>query len=140
MMQAGSSVLTSLLGVPNFLLYMVVGTALLTLFVITYIKITAHDEIALVREGNVTASIALSGTIIGFVIPLAKAIAQATSIPDMLVWGIAAFIVQLLAYGLARWLIPDLSNKIASNMASAGTMLASISICSGMLNAAAMSL
>lgn len=68
MMQAGSGVLTSLLGVPNFLLYMVVGAALLALFMLVYVKVTAHDELALIREGNLTASVALSGTMIGFVI------------------------------------------------------------------------
>lgn len=140
MMQAGSGLLSSLLGIPYFLLYMVVGAALLALFVMVYIRCTAHDEIALIREGNWTAAIALSGTVIGFAIPLAKAIQQATSIPDMLVWGLAAFVVQLLAYGVARFMVPDLSAKISNNMASAGTLVAAVSITSGMLNAAAMSL
>lgn len=140
MMTTGSLLLSSLLGIPAFLLYMVVGTALLAIFVLVYMRCTAHDEIALIREGNMTAAIALSGTIIGFVIPLSKAIAQATSIPDMLVWGIAAFIVQLLAYAMARLVVPDLTAKIANNMAAAGIMLAGCSIASGMLNAAAMSL
>lgn len=140
MMQAGSGVLTSLLGVPNFLLYMVVGAALLALFMLVYVKVTAHDELALIREGNLTASVALSGTMIGFVIPLAKAIAQAVSIPDMLIWGIAAFVVQLLAYGIIRVMVPGLTAKIESNTLAAGTLLAAGSIASGMLNAAAMTL
>jgi putative membrane protein len=140
MMQAGSGVLTSLLGVPNFLLYMVVGAALLALFMLVYVKITAHDELALIREGNLTASVALSGTMIGFVIPLAKAIAQAVSIPDMLIWGLAAFVVQLLAYVVIRTMVPGLTAKIESNTLAAGTLLAAGSIASGMLNAAAMTL
>jgi putative membrane protein len=140
MMEAGSSVLTSLLGIPHFLLYLAVGTALLALFVLAYMKITPHDELALIREGNMTASVALSGTIIGFVIPLSKSIAQATSIPDMLVWGLAAFVVQLVAFAVIRVLIPDLPAKIQSNTLAAGMLLAAGSIASGMLNAAAMSL
>jgi putative membrane protein len=140
MMQAGSALMSSLLGLPSFLLYMAVGTALVALFIFVYTRITPHDEFALIREGNWTASIAVSGTIIGFVIPLSKATAQATSIPDLLVWGFAAFIVQLLAYGLARLVVRDLGDGIKSNKASAGTLLAGISIASGLLNAAAMSL
>jgi putative membrane protein len=140
MMQAGSALLSSLLGLPSFLLYMAVAAALVALFVYVYTRITPYDEIALIREGNWTASISLSGSIIGFVIPLAKAIAQATSIPDMLVWGFAAFVIQLLAYVLARIMLPGLGEKIKSNTAAAGTLLAGISIASGMLNAAAMSL
>lgn len=138
MLQAGSGVLSSLLGVPNFILYVLVGSALLAIFVVVYVRCTAHDEWALIRQGNLTASIALSGTMIGFVIPLSKAIAQASSIPDLLVWGMAAFVVQLAAYGVARLLVPDLSAKIESNTAAAGTILAGVSITSGMLNAAAM--
>lgn len=140
MMQAGSGVLTSLLGIPSFLLYMVVGAAILALFVFVYTRITPHDEIVMIRAGNWTAAIALSGTVIGFVIPLAKAISQATSIPDLLVWGFAAFVVQLAAYFLLRLTFPDLSKNIESNTAAAGTILAGFSIASGMLNAAAMSL
>lgn len=140
MMEAGSNVLTSLLGIPHFLLYLAVGIALLALFVLAYMQITPHDELALIREGNMTASVALSGTLIGFAIPLAKSIAQATSIPDMLIWGLAAFVVQLIAFVLIRVLIPDLSARIQSNTLAAGTLLAAGSIASGMLNAAAMSL
>ncbi|MCA0401018.1 MAG: DUF350 domain-containing protein [Proteobacteria bacterium] len=140
MMHAGAGLLSSLLGIPWFLLYMVVGAALLALFLMVYIRFTAHDEVGLIREGNATAAIALGGTMLGFVIPLAKAIQQATSIPDMLVWGLAAFVVQLIAYAAARLMVPDLSGKIGSNMIAAGIFLAAVSIASGMLNAAAMSL
>lgn len=140
MMEAGSVVMTSLLGVPHFFLYLVVAVALLALFLVAYIKITTHDELALIREGNITASVALSGTMIGFVIPLAKAMAQAVSIPDMLIWGFAAFVVQLLAYVLIRVMVPGLTEKIESNTLAAGTLLAAGSIASGLLNAAAMSI
>lgn len=140
MMQAGSGVLTSLLGVPNFLLYMAVGAALLALFMMVYIKITAHDELALIREGNLTASVALSGTMIGFVIPLSKSMAQAASVPDMVIWGFLAFSVQLLAYFIIRMMVPGLTQKIESNTLAAGMVLAAGSIACGLLNAAAMSL
>ena len=140
MMQAGSGVLTSLLGVPNFLLYMAVGAALLALFMMVYIKITTHDELALIREGNLTASVALSGTMIGFVIPLSKSMAQAASVPDMVIWGALAFSVQLLAYFVVRMMVPGLTQKIESNTLAAGMLLAAGSIACGLLNAAAMSL
>lgn len=58
----------------------------------------------------------------------------------MLIWGIAAFVVQLLAYGIIRVMVPGLTAKIESNTLAAGTLLAAGSIASGMLNAAAMTL
>jgi putative membrane protein len=140
MMQAGSGLVASALGIPFFLLYIVLGAAILVMFVFVYSRITAHDELALIREGNATAAIALTGTIIGFTIPLAKAIAQAGNIGDMLLWGFAAFIVQLVAYMMVRLMIPDLSAKIASNMHAAGILLAGCSIACGLVNAAAMTI
>lgn len=140
MFQAGSGVMTSLLGIPYFLLYFAVGAAIMALFVVVYIRVTRHDELALIRAGNFTASIALSGTIIGFAIPLSKALAQAVSIPDLLVWAFAAFIIQLLTYGILRLLMRDLTKMIEANTAAAGVLLAAGSIASGMVNAAAMSL
>ena len=140
MFQAGSGVMSSLLGIPYFLLYFAVGAAIMALFIIVYIRVTPHDEFALIRTGNFTASIALSGTTIGFAIPLSKALAQAVSIPDLLIWAFAAFIVQLLTYGTLRLLMRDLTKMIETNTAAAGTFLAAGSIASGMVNAAAMSL
>lgn len=126
-------------GLPHFILYFVVAAALLTIFVIVYMRLTAHDEIRLIREGNVAAAVALGGSLIGFVLPLSKAVAQAVSIPDMLVWGIAAFVVQLLAYLVCRFMVPDLSAKVAAGQIAAGVMVASVSLGAGLLNAASMS-
>lgn len=126
-------------GLPHFILYFVVAAALLTIFVLVYMRLTAHDEIRLIREGNVAAAVALGGSLIGFVLPLSKAVAQAVSIPDMLVWGIAAFVVQLLAYLVCRFMVPDLSAKVAAGQIAAGVMVASVSLGAGLLNAASMS-
>jgi putative membrane protein len=126
-------------GLPHFILYFLVAAALLTLFVLVYIRLTAHDEIGLIREGNVAAALALGGSLIGFVLPLSKAIAQAVSIPDMLVWGFAAFVVQLLAYLVCRFIVPDLSAKVGAGNVAAGITVASVSLGAGLLNAASMS-
>ena len=89
-------------------------------------------------NGLLTA-VALGGSLIGFVLPLSKAVAQAVSIPDMLVWGIAAFVVQLLAYLVCRFMVPDLSAKVGAGQMAAGVTVASVSLGAGLLNAASMS-
>ena len=48
--------------------------ALLAIFAAIYVRVTPYNEIALIREGNMAASISLSGALIGFVLPLASAI------------------------------------------------------------------
>ena len=56
--------------------------ALIAAFAAIYLRLTAHDEIALIRSGNLSAAVALGGNLVGFSVPLEKAIAQASSIPD----------------------------------------------------------
>ncbi len=128
----------SLAGIPNFFLYSAIGVTLTFVFAVIYIRITGHDEVKLIREGNASAALALGGSLIGFAMPLSKAIAQASSVPDCVLWGFMALIVQLLAYALARAVIPDLSRKIETNTMAAAIVLASISIVAGQINAASM--
>ncbi|CAN1564813.1 COG3766 Predicted membrane protein [Rhabdaerophilaceae bacterium] len=127
-------------GLPHFILYFVVAIALLAIFVTVYFRLTAHDELRLIRDGNLAAVLALGGSMVGFVLPLSKSVAQATSIPDMLIWGFAAFIVQILSYLVCRILVPGLSEKIDNGQAATGLLIATVAISAGLLNAASMSL
>ncbi|MEZ2406340.1 putative membrane protein [Bosea sp. OAE752] len=127
-------------GLPAFLLYFVVGAALIAAFAVIYLRMTAHDEIALIRGGNLSAAIALGGNLIGFTVPLEKAISQASSIPDCVLWAVAAMLVQFAAYGLARIVIPELSRKIAEDRLPSAGMLAVIAVISGTLAAASMTI
>ncbi|PTM42945.1 DUF350 domain-containing protein [Bosea sp. 124] len=128
----------SMAGLPAFLLYFALGVALIACFTAIYLRLTAHDEIALIRGGNLSAAVALGGNVTGFSIPLEKAIAQASSIPDLVLWAIAAMVIQFGAYALARILIPDLSRKIEEDRLPSAAMLAVIAVISGTLAAASM--
>lgn len=132
--------LSSLIGLPHFALYLVVALAILAFFLLAYIAITPHDELALIRDGNVSAALALSGAMIGFVLPLSKSVAQAGNIIDVLVWGFAAFIVQLLVFRVVRVFLPDLSARIQSGNVAAGIVIGGAALACGLLNAAAMSM
>ncbi len=125
-------------GLPAFLLYFAVGAALIAAFTAVYLKLTAHDEIALIRAGNLSAAVALGGNVTGFSIPLEKAISQASSIPDCVLWAVAAMLIQFAAYGIARILIPELSRKIEEDRLPSAAMLAVIAVISGTLAAASM--
>lgn len=128
----------SMAGLPAFLLYFVVGTALIAGFAVIYQRLTAHDEIALIRAGNVSAVIAFGGNVLGFSIPLEKAIEQAATIPDLVLWAVAAMLIQLGAYGLVRWLVPDLSRRIEENHIAAASLLAVVALICGTLAGASM--
>ena len=128
----------SISGLPAFALYFVVSVALVALFLVIYLRITPYREIALIRQGNVAAALSLSGTIMGFVIPLAHAIAQSVSLPDMLLWGGIALLVQLLVFMVATRVIPGIGKDIAEGKIAQGTFLGALSLAAGILNAACM--
>ena len=130
--------LQSLAGLPTFLAYFAVAVALLTLFGMAYIFITPYREIQLIRQGNVAAALGLGGALLGFVLPLASAIAHSVSLLDMAVWGLIALLVQLLVYRVACGLAPELVQDIPAGKVAAGTFVATLSVVTGILNAACM--
>lgn len=127
-------------GLPNFVIYLVVGVVLTLLFAAIYTRLTGHDELGLIRAHNTSAAVAFGGNLIGFVIPLNKAISQASSVPDCILWATVALVVQLAIYGVARFLVPGLSKNIEDNVMASAILLASVSVVGGMLNAASMTL
>jgi putative membrane protein len=130
--------MSSVSGIPAFLLYFGLGGVLTICFALVYSRLTAHDELALIRQGNMAAAIALGGNLLGFSIPLDKAIAQAIGLLDCLVWAGVALAVQAAIYVCVRMLIPELSAKIEQNNTAAALFLGLVAIAGGMLNAAAM--
>src|SRR5581483_4380042 len=73
---AVGAVVASLSTFPNFAGYFVAGSVLIALFLLCYVNLTPHREIALIRAGNNAAATALAGGLLGFVIPLASVIAH----------------------------------------------------------------
>jgi putative membrane protein len=128
----------SLAGLPAFALYMVSSLALLMLFIVIYIRITPYREFALIREGNAAAAASLSGTIIGFVIPLAYAVIQSANLVDMALWGVIALVVQLIVFFCVTRIIPGIARDIPAGKVAPGVLLGSLSVATGILNAACM--
>ena len=129
---------TSITGLPPFLLYFAIGALLIFIFAVIYQRLTRHDEMALVRQGNLAAALALGGNVAGFSIPVDRSVSQAAHIPDLLLWAVIAAFVQFLVYQLMRFLIADISGEIERNNVAAGALLGTVAVVSGFLNAAAM--
>lgn len=81
-------------------------------FLFIYSKITPHNEWQLIKNNNTAASLAFSGTLLGYVIPLSSAAINSVSIPDYFAWGGIALVIQLLIYGCVRLYMPTLSEKL----------------------------
>jgi len=127
-----------LAGLPAFLLYFALGLLLLAAFLAIYIAVTPYKEIALIREGNAAAAISLGGAIIGYVLPLSRAIAQSVSVVDMLAWGAVALVAQVVVYFVVARAVPRFPEAIRAGRVSAATFLAALAVAVGLLNAAAM--
>lgn len=121
-----------------FLAYFGAGLGILVFAVIVVALITPHRDITLIRQGNVAASTAFGGTLIGLALPLHAAITHSVSLVDAALWGVVAAAVQVIAYLLARAVVGGISRQITENVSAAGIFAASTSIAVGLINAAAM--
>lgn len=125
--------------VPHFLGYFMSAMALSAAFLFVYSRLTPHREFELIGQGNSAAAIQLTGTFIGFAIPVAVVIGNSVSIADMVLWGIVAAIVQLAVFVvIARFLFKKISDKIAENCVASGQFVGGISVGVGILQAACM--
>jgi putative membrane protein len=132
-------VFDSFAGFDAFLVYLGVSLALLSLFIAIYIRVTPYREIALIREGNMAAAFSLSGSILGFIVPLASAVQHSVGIVDMAIWGVIAMVVQILAFVVVKLLIPSITQDIPAGKQAQGFFLGALSLGVGLLNGACMS-
>ena len=127
-----------LASLTSFALYFVASVGLGGAFMLVYTWITPYAEAKLIADGNRAAAISLVGAGLGFVIPLASAIAHSLDIIDMVLWGVVAMTVQLALYLLVRVAVPGLVAAINADRGSVAIALAGLSLGVGLLNAACM--
>ncbi len=125
-------------GLPVLLLQMAVTLVLLAAGVVVYTRITPFDEARLVADGNPAGGLTLGGSIVALAIPLAATLATSTVILDIILWGVVAVILQLVAFAVATLLIRDLRGKIEGGNVASATTLVGIQIGVALINAAAM--
>jgi putative membrane protein len=126
-------------GALSFALAFLAAGGFTLMFKALYRLITPHDEGKLIREGNVAAAIALGGAVVGYVIPLASALAHTESLPEFIAWALLAGVIQILAFWIVRRIVlPDISARIERGEVAAALYLLTISLAVGILNAACM--
>lgn len=122
----------------DFLAFFGVAAGLTIIFVLVYWQTTRHNEIALIKNNSIPAAIAFAGAVIGFALPLASVMLHALSLLDLVLWGVVAMIVQIVAYFLVRMPMPRVSQRIEEGEIAAGIWLGAVSFVAGILNAASM--
>lgn len=123
-------------GFPAFISFTGVAALMLIVAVAVYIKLTPWRELALVKDQNGAAGLALSGAIVGLAIPIAACLASSVSLIGLIIWGIVALLLQLLAYRVTDMLLRDLPKRIEQDQAGPAIVLIGAKLGSAMLLAA----
>lgn len=125
--------------VVNYALHLLAAGLLLLVFFLVYTWATPFDEMTLIRQGNVAASLTLGGALIGFSMTVASGLIHTDTLVSFLGWSAAAAAIQLLTYVLVTRLLHMSKSQIEGNNVAFGVLLASISISVGAISAGALS-
>jgi putative membrane protein len=125
-------------GFPDFLIYGGVTLGLLTAGCVIHILLTPMKEMKLIREGNVAAGIGVGAVIVGLAIPMAACLSSATSVYDLLIWGVVAILLQMLAFRVVDLALRDLPKRIERNEIGAAVVLAAVKLATAFVMAAAL--
>ena len=126
-------------GLPFLILHFFVTLAMLACGVVLYTLTPPHKDFALVKEGNLAASISLSGAILGLAIPLGFCMASSVNVAEIIIWGILAVAIQIVVFRLCDLLLKDLSTRIEEGELAPSILLAGIKLSVAAINAAAIS-
>lgn len=123
---------------PLFAAYFALSVVIFSIYLAVYLKVTPYDEFALIKQGNGAAAASLSGSVLGFVLPLSSVVASSLNLVDMALWATVALLVQILVFLLLRLLMPSLLSGIPNNNIAQGLVLGVMSLAAGIINAACM--
>lgn len=125
-------------GFPTTVLHLGVTLGLLALGAVIYAMLTPWKEIGLIREGNAAASVAFAGVLVGLAVPLAVSLSVSTSVRDIILWGVATVVLQLLAFRMVDLLLTGLPQRIREGEISAAVLLVGAKLATALILAAAL--
>ena len=125
-------------GFPHFLLQGGVTLAMLLLGVTVHVLMTPMKELQLIREGNVSAGVGLAGIVMGLAIPMSACLASSTSVYELVIWGVVAILLQMIAFRVADLILRDLPRRIEQDEMGAAIVLVSVKLAAALVMAAAL--
>jgi len=125
--------------IVNYALHLIAAGLLLFVFFLIYTWATPFDEMKLIRQGNVAASLTLGGAMVGFSMTVASGLLHTDALTSFVAWSAAAAAIQLFTYVLVTRLLHMSKEHIDGNNIAFGVLLASISISVGAVSAGALS-
>jgi len=125
-------------GFPTTLAHLGATLALMLAGAIVYVLLTPWKEIDLIRQGNAAAAVGLAGVLVGLSIPLAVSLSVSTSLKDILLWGVATVVLQLLAFRIVDALLTGLPQRIREGEIAAAVLLVGAKLATALILAAAL--
>jgi putative membrane protein len=126
-----------ILNVVNYLLYFVATTVMLLIAGFVYVRFTPSNEVALIRQGNVAAGVALSGAMLGYAVVVYSATAHGGTLLETAIWSVIGLAVQIVACEVLRLVIrDDWKTQIENGDLAHGIALGAFSLAVGLINAA----
>jgi putative membrane protein len=99
-------------GFPVTLLHAGITLLILVLASCLYAMTTPFKEITAIRDGNGAAAVSFGGVIVGLAIPLAMALNASSSTRELVIWGGATALVQLLVFRLTDFVLMGLPSRV----------------------------
>ena len=124
-------------GFPLTLLHAALTLVLLLAAATVYALITPYKEISQIRDGNGAAAVAFGGVIVGLALPLAMALNTQTSVEEILLWGGAASLVQLLFFRITDFVLVGLPDRVREGEVSAAVLMVAAKLAVSFVLAAA---
>lgn len=115
-------------GFPDFIIQLGVALGLFVGSLVIYVLMTPHKELALIRAGNPSASLAFGGVVVGLAIPLGSCLAHSFGVLDLVIWGVVTLLLQLIAFRFADMFLRGLPRRIAEGDVAAAVFLMSVKI------------
>lgn len=125
-------------GFPVMMLHLLVTFGLLAMAATVYAFLTPWREIRLIRQGNAAAATGFAAVLVSLAIPLAVSLSVSTSIRDIVIWGVASVVVQLLVFRIVDLLLNGLPQRIERGEMSAAIVLAGAKIATSLVIASSL--
>lgn len=124
-------------GFPYLIFYLLIVTAIFLIGVIIYTRLTPHNELKLVQEGNMAAAIHFSALIVSLTLPLSACLINRFSLFDVALWGTTSLFLQLFLFRLTDAVFKGMPERIVNNETAPALVLASFKIAGSIMLALA---
>ena len=125
-------------GFPIMLLQLAITLVQFMLGLVVFAALSPWKEAGLVRDRNMAATISLSMAVAGLALTLAASLGAAASVGEVLLWGLAAVVIQLLLFRLCDLVLKGLPPRIRQGEVPAAVFLGTTRLATALMLAAAL--